>query len=137
MVSALTLIGVLAMIFFIICRRVYINYVILNFGCCPLNGYGQGRFGSGCCQRLSVEMQDSNETQETVEMRDLYETQDISEQSFWQKWKNLFGFRNAKKAEEQANDVNRVQRLAENAPGISNEVGLISSFFKLFINNIT
>eukprot|EP00093_Oithona_nana_P010587 10587.XXX_408026_408187_1 [CDS] Oithona nana genome sequencing. len=39
----ITLIGVLAMICFIICRRVYVSYVILNFGCCPLNGLG--RFG--------------------------------------------------------------------------------------------
>ena len=59
MVAALTLFGVLAMICFIICRRVYISYVILNFGCCPLNGLGKFRQScSGGCQSLSIEMQD-------------------------------------------------------------------------------
>ena len=58
MVAAITLIGVLAMICFIICRRVYISYVILNFGCCRLNGLGEFRQNySGCCQSNSAEMQ--------------------------------------------------------------------------------
>ena len=58
MVAAITLIGVLAMICFIICRRVYISYVILNFGCCPLNGLGKFRQNCpGYCQSLSAEMQ--------------------------------------------------------------------------------
>ena len=58
MVAAITLIGVIAMICFIICRRVYISYVILNFGCCPLNGLGKFRQNCpGYCQSLSAEMQ--------------------------------------------------------------------------------
>ena len=39
--------------------------------------------------------------------------------------------RKEQQAEEKANDVNRVQRLAENAPSISNEVGFISRYLQV------
>ena len=134
MVAAITLIGVLAMICFIICRRVYISYVILNFGCCPLNGLGKFRQNCpGYCQSLSAEMQYMQDGQGNykkshynqpgrcniagVVLEEATEEcgdSQTKEASLWQNLKEYFGFENSASHDCSKDDITSMKIV--NAP---------------------
>ena len=133
----ITLIGVLAMICFIICRRVYVSYVILNFGCCPLNGLGRfGRSCSGCCQSLSVEMSNQDNYEkfnynghcnlDGVVLEENFSTEEEcgdsqkKEASLWQNLKKYFGFEHSASHDCSMDLGNTTNMKLVNAPEDSN-----------------
>ena len=133
----ITLIGVLAMICFIICRRVYVSYVILNFGCCPLNGLGRfGRSCSGCCQSLSAEMSNQDNYEkfnynghcnlDGVVLEEKFSTEEEcgdsqkKEASLWQNLKKYFGFEHSASHDCRMDLGNTTNMKLVNAPEDSN-----------------